>query len=196
MKTKLTGVILAGGLARRMDFQDKGLISYQKQPMVSYAVKAMNQVADEVIINANRNIEQYRQFGCPVISDQTDSFDGPLAGIYSAMVYAKTGVLLVMPCDSPLFKARHLQKLLQCQTDQYVDIAVACDGEKIHPVFLAIKTTLQANLQDYLDSGERKLAGWIFQQNTAIVDFRDEPEIFANINTMDELTTLEASVFQ
>ncbi|MDD2801080.1 MAG: NTP transferase domain-containing protein, partial [Methylococcales bacterium] len=125
MKTKLTGVILAGGLARRMDFQDKGLISYQEQPMVSYAVKAMNEVVDEVIINANRNIEQYQQFGCPVISDQTDSFDGPLAGIYSAMIYAKAGVLLVMPCDSPLFKTQHLQKLLQSLLEQDADITVA-----------------------------------------------------------------------
>jgi molybdopterin-guanine dinucleotide biosynthesis protein A len=193
MKTKLTGVILAGGLARRMDFQDKGLISYQEQPMVSYAVTALNQVVDEVIISANRNIEQYQQFGCPVISDQTDSFDGPLAGIYSAMIYAKAGVLLVMPCDSPLFKTQHLQKLLQGLLEQDADITVACDGAKIHPVFLAVKITLQSSLESYLASGRRKLAEWIMQHDTALVDFSNEPGIFANINTIDELNRLEAS---
>jgi len=196
IKTKVTGVILAGGLARRMSYQDKGLINYQEKPLVSYALKVLVQIADEVIINANRNIDQYQQFGYPVIADQTDSFDGPLAGVLSAMRYATTGVLLVMPCDSPLFEARHLQKLLQYQTDQDTDIAVACDGERSHPVFLAIKTTLQPKLQDYLANGGRKLAEWIFQQNTVTVDFSDEPEIFANINIMDELTTLETSAFQ
>lgn len=196
LKTKITGVVLAGGQASRMNYQDKGLIDYHGRPMVSYALKALEPLADEAIINANRNIECYQQFGCPVIADQTNSFDGPLAGVLSAMLYAKIGVLLVMPCDSPLFSAKHLQKLLQHQVEHDSDVAVACDGEKMHPVFLVVKAMLHPNLQDYLASGERKLAKWIMQQNVVLVDFSDEPEIFANINTVDELSALESSVFQ
>ena len=193
-QTKVTGVILAGGLARRMNNQDKGLIRFKGQPMVSYAIAAMNTVADQTIINANRNIPEYQAFGLPVISDQTDSFDGPLAGILTAMMFAETGVLLVMPCDSPLVKADHLGKLLstRAETDAYV--AVAFDGGRLHPVFLAIKVALKPSLQDYLHSGQRKMDTWLEQQKMVKTDFSAEPGIFTNINSMTELSALEAQV--
>ncbi len=188
----VTGVILAGGLARRMNNQDKGLINYKGRPMVSYAIAALIAVADQSLINANRNKEQYEAFGLPVIADQTDSFDGPLAGILTAMIHANTDVLLVMPCDSPLIKAEHLQKLLATRAENDADVAVAFDGERLHPVFLAIKTSLKNSLQNYLASGQRKLDRWLEQQKMVKADFSNEPEIFININTLTELSELEA----
>jgi molybdenum cofactor guanylyltransferase len=192
IQTKVTGVILAGGLARRMNNQDKGLIRFKGQPMVSYAIAAMSTIADQTIINANRNIPDYQAFGLPVVSDQTDSFDGPLAGMLTAMLFAETGVLLVMPCDSPLVKAAHLQKLLSARAENDADVAVAFDGERLHPVFLAIKISLQPSLQAYLQSGQRKIDLWLGQHKMIKVDFRAEPEIFININSMAELSDLEA----
>jgi molybdopterin-guanine dinucleotide biosynthesis protein A len=192
-QTKVAGVILAGGRARRMDNQDKGLVKFKGRPMVSYALAALAPAVDCVFINANRNIDQYRQFGWPVISDQTDSFDGPLAGVLSAMLHADADVLVVMPCDSPLIKTQHLQKLLLTRAESNADVAVAFDGIRIHPVFLAIKTTLKTSLQDYLASDQRKVAAWLAQQNLVQVDFSDEPEIFSNINTMTELLILETT---
>jgi molybdenum cofactor guanylyltransferase len=191
-QTKVTGVILAGGLARRMNNQDKGLLHFKGQPLVSYAIDAMTKVADQTIISANRNIQEYRQFGLSVISDQTDSFDGPLAGILAAMVFAQTGILLVMPCDSPLIKPSHLQKLLATLTENDADVAVVFDGERLHPVFLAISTTLRSSLQDYLQRGHRKVDSWLEQQNSVKADFSTEPDIFININTLPELSDLEA----
>ncbi|HSN24340.1 MAG TPA: molybdenum cofactor guanylyltransferase, partial [Methylomicrobium sp.] len=139
-----------------------------------------------------RNKEQYEAFGLPVIADQTDSFDGPLAGILTAMIHANTDVLLVMPCDSPLIKAEHLQKLLATRAENDADVAVAFDGERLHPVFLAIKTSLKNSLQNYLASGQRKLDRWLEQQKMVKADFSNEPEIFININTLTELSELEA----
>jgi len=188
---EVTGVVLAGGLARRMNKQDKGLIEYDNRPMVSYAVDAMTQVASTVLINANRNISEYKSFGCEVISDQTDSFDGPLAGIFSAMLYAKTDTLCVMPCDSPLIKAEHLNKLLAAFTQNNADIAVAFDGERIHPVFLVLKTSLQNSLNQYLLQGDRKIDLWLQQHKLIKVDFSQNAEVFLNINTLSELNTLE-----
>lgn len=192
-QTKVAGVILAGGRARRMNNQDKGLVKFKGRPMVSYALAALVPVVDCVFINANRNIDQYRQFGWPVISDQTDSFDGPLAGVLSAMIHADADVLVVMPCDSPLIKTQHLQKLLLARAKNNADVAVAFDGVRMHPVFLVIKTALQTSLQDYLSEGQRKVAAWLAQQNLVQVDFSDEPEIFSNINTMTELLMLETT---
>jgi len=192
-QSKVTGVILAGGLARRMNNQDKGLVIYKGRPLVSYAIAALTAVADRSLINANRNREQYQAFGLPVVADQTDSFDGPLAGVLTAMIHADAEVLLVMPCDTPLIKAQHLQKLLDARAESDADVAVAFDGERLHPVFLAIKTALKTSLQDYLAGGQRKMDRWLEQQyNRVFADFSSEPEIFININTLSELSELEA----
>ena len=72
------------------------------------------------------------------------------------------------------------------------DVAIAFDGDRLHPVFLAIKTSLKTKLQDYLNSGQRKVEAWLKQQKGVNVDFSDVPEIFININTLSELASLEA----
>ncbi len=190
--TKITGVILAGGRARRMNHQDKGLVCYRSRPLVDYAITALAPLVHDTLINANRHHEQYQQFGLPVVADQTDSFDGPLAGILTAMIYSDADVLLIVPCDAPLITTVHLQKLLTVRAELNADIAVAFDGERLHPVFLAIHTRLKTSLQNYLASGERKVQTWLAQHNTVQVDFSDAPEIFTNINTLAELSLLEA----
>ena len=190
--TKITGVILAGGRARRMNHQDKGLVCYQGRPLVDYAIAALAPLVHETLINANRHHEQYQQFGLSVVADQTDSFDGPLAGILTAMIHSDADVLLIVPCDAPLISTVHLQKLLTVRAELNADIAVAFDGERLHPVFLAIHTRLQSSLQNYLASGERKVQSWLAQHHTVQVDFSDAPEIFTNINTLAELSLLEA----
>ncbi len=194
VQTKVTGVILAGGRARRMNDRDKGLINFKGKPMVSYAIAAISPISDQTIINANRNIEEYEKFGLPVISDQTDNFDGPLAGLLSSMSYAKTGILLAMPCDTPLVITPHLQKLLAVKAQNNADIAVAFDGQRYHPVLLALNINLKPSLAAYLTSGERKVENWLTLHHTVKADFSAEPEVFTNINTVAELSALESNL--
>jgi molybdopterin-guanine dinucleotide biosynthesis protein A len=175
-----------------MNNQDKGLVMFRGKMMVEYALSVMSTVVDQVFINANRNQAQYQQFGVPVIADQTDSFDGPLAGVLTAMMHCQGDVLLVMPCDTPLVGSEHLQKLLHTLLTSGADITVAFDGERMHPVFLALKTNLQASLEAFLASGERKIDRWLTQHNLVKVDFSDQQHIFRNINTLEELSDLEA----
>ncbi|MDD5274610.1 MAG: molybdenum cofactor guanylyltransferase [Methylovulum sp.] len=188
---KVSGVILSGGRAKRMDNQDKGLVNYKGQPLVSYAIKAMLPVVDQLIINANRNLDQYRSFNLPVVTDQTNRFDGPLAGILTAMRFTDADILLVMPCDLPLIRPEHLQKLLSTCREQDTDIAVAYDGKEIQPLLLAIKTSLYVDLQNFLDSGRRKVGFWLAQKRMLKVDLSNEPDIFININTAKDLSSLE-----
>ncbi|MBM4206902.1 MAG: molybdenum cofactor guanylyltransferase [Gammaproteobacteria bacterium] len=189
-QTKVTGVILAGGLARRMSGQDKGLVDFKGKPLINYAIAAISEIADVTIINANRNIKQYQEYGFPVISDLTGNFDGPLAGILAAMAYAKNGILLIMPCDMPFVKAQHIKKLLNALVENDADVAVACDSNRLYPVFLAINTALLPSLQAYLGSGYRKVETWLVQQKLVRVDFNGEAEIFININSMTELMVM------
>lgn len=175
-----------------MNHQDKGLVCYHGHPLVSYAVTALKPLVDDIIINANRNHQQYQQLGLPVFADQTDSFDGPLAGILSAMLHTEAELLLIVPCDAPLMQTQHLQKLLNTCASLDTDIAVAFDGERLHPVFLALHRRIQTSLQDYLSSGQRKVQTWLALHNTVQVDFSESLEIFTNINTLSELSLLEA----
>lgn len=190
-RTKVTGVILAGGMARRMDGQDKGLILYRGRPMIEYAIAAMSGAADQLVINANRNLDRYQAYGYDVITDATASYDGPLAGVLAVMQTMVPGLLLVMPCDSPLFTASHLQRLLDEVQQTQAEITVASDGQRWHPVFLVLQHSLLSSLQAYLGSGQRKIDRWLEQHKVYPVDFSDCVEIFNNINTMTDLTALE-----
>lgn len=187
---RIGGVVLAGGQARRMGERDKGLIEFRRRPLVAYALDTLAGITGQICISANRHLPEYQRFGYPVIADGREGFDGPLAGILAAMQQSNADILLVLPCDSPLIKTRHLLRLLgSLQADR--DIAVAFDGERLHPVVMALKTSLRKSLADYLASGERKLQHWLVQHAVVQVDFSDQPQVFANINTPDELAWLE-----
>ncbi len=189
-QSKVSGVVLAGGLARRMNKQDKGLVYFKNKAMITYALQAITPVVDELFINANRNIEQYQQFNYPVINDGRSDFAGPLAGVFAALNVCENDVLLVIPCDSPFMTADGLQALLAERERCQADIAVAFDGERIHPVFMAIKRSLKESLRNYLARGERKIDRWFEQHNWVKVNFRANPEFFSNINTLEQLTEL------
>jgi len=191
-QTTVAGVILAGGLARRMHHQDKGLILYRGRPLIRYAIDALAGAVPEIIINANRNLEHYRQFGLPVVPDPSAHFDGPLAGILAALRHTRADVLVVLPCDSPLILTEHVRTLLAARAERDADIAAAHDGERLHPVFLALKTRLQDSLQDYLAGGERRIDRWLERHRLVLADFSATPHIFTNLNTMTDLTILEA----
>lgn len=187
----ISGVVLAGGMARRMQQQDKGLILFKNRPLVTYALAAMEAIADEVMISANRNHEEYRRFGHPVIADDFGHFDGPLAGILSAMKIARHPTLLVMPCDTPLLSREHIERML-AQFQPGSEIAVAFDGRRLHPVFALLRSHLHDDLLDYLQRGERRLESWYQTRLLQRIDFSDQPAIFSNINTPENLAALES----
>jgi len=189
--TKITGVVLAGGLARRMGGTDKGLIQLNGRPLIAYAIDALLSVTDRVLINANRNHEAYRALGFPVVSDRTSTFDGPLAGILSAMQAVETPYILTLPCDCPLFEGKHLQRMVATMDADKMDCCTAFDGLRLHPVFLLVDCRLSASLEAYLAAGQRKIDTWLNQHRLGLVDYSDHPEIFRNVNTQEDLTAIE-----
>lgn len=190
--TNVASVILAGGRATRMENQDKGLVLYKGQALVSYAIAALSPIVSQLYVNANRNLTHYQRFGYPVITDPTDSYDGPLSGVLAALACVTTDHLLVMPCDCPLIQTRHGLKLLQQHIATQANATVAFDGQRLHPVFFAVRTSLRESLSQFLASGQRKVGDWLTQQHRGSVDFSDEPEIFTNINSLLDLAYLEA----
>ena len=172
----LTGMVLAGGEGRRMGGRDKGLEPFAGLPLVGHVVKRLEGQVAELLINANRNTDAYRFFADRIVEDAEGGFKGPLMGIYSGMRAAKTPWLLVVPCDSPALPDDLVARMAQ-GIGQH-DIAVAFDGERLHPVVALLRTSLADDLAAARHA-------W------CKVDMSDCPDAFANLNTEEEKLHLE-----
>jgi molybdenum cofactor guanylyltransferase len=188
---QITGVILAGGRAQRMGGRDKGLIELCGRPMAEHVLTALRPQVGCVIINANRNREQYAALGCPVVADSIGEYFGPLAGTASALQAADTDYVLTVPCDSPLVPEDLALRLAQALAREGAEIVVAHDGERMQPVFALVSRSLLPSLLAYLEAGERKIDLWFARHRLALADFSDRPETFLNVNTPEERAALE-----
>ena len=189
----ITGLILAGGQGRRMGGVDKGLQLLRGRPMIAWVLERLDPQAGEIIINANQNLEQYRAFGMPVISDEIGGFAGPLAGLHAGLGAAQHAFVVTVPCDSPFLPADLVSPLLAALQAQDADLAVAKTGDQPHPVFSLCRRGLLPHLTDFLQAGGRKIDRWYATLKVVEVPFDDEAEAFSNINTTDELKSFEAS---
>jgi len=189
-RSGITGLVLAGGMGRRMDSRDKGLVVLRGQPMVTHVIARLAPQVDTLLINANRNLESYAAFGFPVVSDAVGGFAGPLAGLHAGM-QACTGPLIVTaPCDSPFLPLDLVARLQAAMESEIADLAVARSGGYPQPVFALYSISLLPSLTQFLNEGGRKIDTWYSSHRVAEVEFDDEAA-FANINTSDELRQLE-----
>lgn len=170
---------------------DKGLVSFQGKPLVAHVLDRLKPQVDMVLVNANREIDSYRQLGCPVVSDDITGFVGPLAGLHSGMVCANTPLIVIAPCDSPFLPEDLVSRLKEALVKHDADVAVVKTGQWQQPVFSLCRTALLPNLTQFLQQGGRKVDAWYASLNTVEVPFDDQAEAFTNINTREELACLE-----
>lgn len=185
----VTGLILAGGQARRMGGTDKGLIDYRDRPLIEHVIQALSPQTEKLVINANRHHTIYQSYGYPVITDDSEGYQGPLAGMLAGLRQTDSDFLLTVPCDCPFINARLRQRMLETLLLSSKTLAVATDGERIQPVFSLLPAHLEDSLAAFLDSGERKIDHWLYQHAVAEVDFSDCPEMFTNLNRPEDLNT-------
>ena len=193
MSDKITGVILAGGLGRRMGGIDKGLQELRGQPMVHWVVDRLAPQVDELLINANQNGERYAAFGHRVVPDQIPDFAGPLAGLHAALSAATHPLVATAPCDSPFLPADLVSRLRAALTTAQADLAVARTFDQPHPVFCLCRREVLPHLTEFLASGGRKIDRWYSTLNIVEVPFDDEAEAFENINTREELSRFDSA---
>ncbi len=184
-----SGVILAGGKARRMGGADKGLIPFAGRPLITYAIDLLRPLCREIYLNVNRSHKEYGAFGLPLLGDAIGGFAGPLAGVLAALEASETPYLLVIPCDAPALTAEILMGLLK-EVAEGAEISVASDGTRLHPVVMALQKGLAGSLRGYLEAGGRKIDRFLERHRTAVVQFSDR-EAFVNLNTPEELRELE-----
>lgn len=191
-RTRVTGVLLAGGRARRMGGTDKGLIELAGRPMAAHVLARLGPQVAAVVVNANRNRERYAGLGVAVVADTLEGYLGPLAGLLAGMEAAATELVVTAPCDSPFVPPDLVERLLAGLDVAGAEVAVAHDGERQQTVFLLARTALAGDLRAWLAGGGRKIDAWFARRAVADVDFRDRPEAFLNINTPEERADLEA----
>lgn len=187
----ISSIILSGGRAVRMNGVDKGLVLLQNKPLIQHVIARLKSQVDEILINANREIEQYEAFGLLVLQDENAEFIGPLAGFSLGLQHAKHDYVLTVPCDSPLLPLDLAERLLSGMAASRADIAVASSEENAHPVFCLMKKSVLPSLQAYIESGERKVSAWQKSQRYIEVDFSNCEEAFVNLNTFEDLAVLE-----
>jgi molybdenum cofactor guanylyltransferase len=189
--TEVTGVLLAGGQGSRMGGVAKGLQPFRGKPMAAHAIERLAPQVDELLINANRNADEYARFGHRVIADEIEGFAGPLAGFERGLAHAAGQFVVTVPCDSPFLPHDLVLRLRAALDSAGAQLAVAKTGDQAHPVFCLMRRDVHASLQAFLSSGQRKIDRWYSQLAVVEVPFDDEAEAFLNINTREELDGLE-----
>ncbi len=181
----VTGVVLAGGQGRRMGGVDKGLQLLHGKPMVATVIARLAPQVDEILINANQNLEAYARFGHRVVPDAVGGFAGPLAGLHAGLSAASHPLALTVPCDSPFLPPDLFSRLKKHLSEN--DLAVAKTGDQPHPVFALVRSKVRTNLEEFLSRGGRKIDAWYASLKVVEVPFDDEADAFRNINTREEL---------
>ncbi len=184
---QITVVILAGGRGRRMDENDKGLVELQGKPLVQHVIEAISKQNSNILINANQNLARYREFSFPVISDEIDGFQGPLAGMATAMKAVNTPYIMTLPCDAPYVAAQYQAAMWSALASQQTELVVAHDGQRLQPVHALLPVSLQADLRRYLEGKNRRVDTWYSQYSLGLVDCTEMAEMFYNLNTPEQL---------
>ncbi|WP_311944466.1 molybdenum cofactor guanylyltransferase MobA [Halomonas piscis] len=193
----LTGLILAGGEGRRMGGRDKGLELLAGRPLVAHVSERFAGQVSELVISANRHPESYRRYGDRVVADralngQRDAFHGPLMGLYAGLRTARTPWLLVAPCDTPALPRDFAARLIEGLGD--ADIAVAHDGQRVHPVIALTRTDLAQALGQALDAGQRSVREFYTGLKVSTVSMADCADALVNVNTPADKARLEATL--
>ena len=196
IKSKILGVVLAGGLSRRMEGGNKFLKKIDNTPIIDLVIKKVTNQVDELIINANENKNSYlEKFNLPIVPDIIKGFKGPLVGILSGMIWAKKqkrnfNYLATFPCDAPFFPENLVKNLIDETKKNNFDIVVPKYKDQNHPVFGIWSVDLIDSLKKYLlDEDLKKIDTWIFRNKFKILNFKNlKYDPFFNINTVQELS--------
>jgi len=187
----VSAIILAGGRATRMNGIDKGWALLNQRALISHVISRLSPQVDDIMINANRELDRYAALGYPVWSDSYPDFVGPLAGISLGLQHSKHEHVLSVPCDCPLLPADLAQRLLSGLNEHKAEIAVASCHGRSQPVFCLCKKNVLPTLHAYLQQGHRRVSDWQKSLAYVEVDFTDKERAFINLNTADDLAALE-----
>ncbi len=201
MRGEIIGIVLAGGLARRMGGGDKTLTTLAGRPILAHILERLRSQVDGLILNANGDPARFASFGVPVCADEAPDHPGPLAGVLAGMTWAArhrpaATHILTAPGDAPFPPADLAARLATPIAAGRADLTCAMSDGRRHPVIglwpVALASDLRAAL---IDEGVRKVDIWTGRHRCEPVSFDiDLVDPFFNINTVDDLAQAEAAL--
>jgi molybdopterin-guanine dinucleotide biosynthesis protein A len=199
----IIGVVLAGGLSRRMFAEhggsgDKALLDLAGRSMIGHVIEKLASQTKAVIVNANGDPGRFRSLGRPVVADTVDGFVGPLAGVLAGMRWAafhhpEASHIVTASADAPFLPDDLVARLRQAADRRPGAIAMAHSAGEIHPVIGLWPVALADDLEAALRSGVRKVLAWTDRHGTVPVNFGpvmvsgQTVDPFFNANTPAEL---------
>lgn len=188
------GVILAGGLARRMGGQDKGLLQLGGKPILEHVIKRLEPQVDAVILNSNSSDATVTAYGLPIVPDIIPDRAGPLAGVLSGMEWVRANRpaarwIVTAAVDTPFFPMNLVSALLRSIAEQNAELACAASNDRHHPVFGMWPVRLTAELRHAVThEGIRKVDAWTSRYRLATADFtKPGYDPFFNVNRPEDL---------
>jgi molybdopterin-guanine dinucleotide biosynthesis protein A len=193
MTNKPLGLILAGGLARRMGGGDKGLIEIGGQTILDRALSRMKPQCSRMIINANGDPSRFAFTGLPVVPDDIPDFAGPLAGVLAGLDWAaahspETEYVVSAPGDCPFLPRELVVRLEEARARENQPLACAKSGDWRHPVVGLWPVALRADLRRALmEESLHKIEVWTARHGVAIAEWPDQPvDPFFNVNKPED----------
>lgn len=201
MARTIAGIILAGGLARRMGGGDKPLAPLAGRPLLQHGVARLSTQAGPLALNANGDPARFGHFGLPVVADTIEGFAGPLAGVLAGMEWAANAGarhIVTVAGDTPFFPGDLVARFVAAVAGQPEAVAVAASNGRRHPTFALWPVDLASDLRNALvDRNERRVAAFIDRHPHVEVDFPLQEaagmayDPFFNVNTPQDLQEAE-----
>ncbi len=196
--TSVAGVILAGGLSRRMGGGDKCLRPIGGRPILARIIERASPQVDALVLNANGDPSRFAAFGLPVATDVVEGFAGPLAGVLTGLEWAAREApqcrwLASFASDAPFLPLDLVARLLAAVERDGADLACAASAGQTHPVFGLWRVDLAAPLRKALvEEGIHKVDRWTARYKLVQVEFPAEPiDPFFNANRPEDLAEAE-----
>ena len=194
MRTRTFGLVLAGGLARRMGGGDKALIRIGNETILARALARLTPQVSGVVLNANGEPARFAPFGLPVVADSVPDFAGPLAGILAGLDWVAANKpdlewVASMPGDCPFLPRDLVVRLHEARKAEEKPLACAHSGDWRHPVVGLWPVALRDDLRHAIvDEGLRKIEVWTARHGVALADWPTEPvDPFFNVNTPEDV---------
>ncbi|MBN9050679.1 MAG: molybdenum cofactor guanylyltransferase MobA [Rhizobiales bacterium] len=197
------GLVLAGGLARRMGGGDKAMIAIGGTSILDRVLERLRLQTAGIIVNANGDPARFAATGLPVIADSVPGFAGPLAGVLAGLDWAAANkpditYIASVPGDCPFLPRDLVGRLHAARISDDLPLACARSGAWRHPVVGLWPVTLRDDLRRALvDEDLRKIEVWTARHGIAIADWPDKPvDPFFNVNTPDDAARANALAAQ
>jgi molybdenum cofactor guanylyltransferase len=191
------GLLLAGGLARRMGGGDKCLRPLGGRPMLAHIIERARPQVAALVVNANGDPARFAAFGLPIVADTIEGFAGPLAGVLTGMEWAAqnhpgAAWLATFATDAPFFPCDLVARLHEAVARDGADMACARSDGQDHPVFGLWPVRLATDLRRAMEEGVRKVDVWTARYRLAVAEYSAQPfDPFFNANRPEDLAEAE-----